>query len=46
MALKEPSIVQLGSKEFDFILYYPRDLAILAYEGNADYIGSLLIWDS
>lgn len=26
-------------EEFDFIVYYPRDLAILAYEGNADYIG-------
>jgi hypothetical protein len=26
-------------EEFDFIFYYPRDLAILAWEGNADYLG-------
>ena len=26
-------------EEFDFILYFPRDLAILAWEGNANYIG-------
>jgi hypothetical protein len=26
-------------EEFDFIIYYPRDLAILAYEGNANHIG-------
>jgi hypothetical protein len=25
-------------EEFDFIFYFPRDLAILAWEGNADYI--------
>jgi hypothetical protein len=25
-------------EEFDFILYFPRDLAILAWEGNRDYI--------
>jgi len=26
-------------QEFDFILYFPKDLAILAWEGNANYIG-------
>lgn len=26
-------------QEFDFITYFPRDLAILAWEGNRDYIG-------
>ncbi len=26
-------------QEFDFITYFPRDLAILAWEGNANYIG-------
>ncbi|MAN58749.1 MAG: hypothetical protein CMC08_02805 [Flavobacteriaceae bacterium] len=26
-------------QEFDFISYFPRDLAILAWEGNRDYIG-------
>jgi len=26
-------------EELDFIVYYPKDLAILAYEGNQDYIG-------
>ncbi len=26
-------------QELDFILYFPRDLAILAWEGNANYIG-------
>ncbi|MDC8005597.1 DUF5723 family protein [Aureisphaera galaxeae] len=26
-------------QEFDFISYFPRDLAILAWEGNANYIG-------
>ncbi|MCH9661789.1 MAG: hypothetical protein K0U54_12865 [Bacteroidetes bacterium] len=26
-------------QELDFISYFPRDLAILAWEGNADYIG-------
>jgi len=26
-------------EEFDFIFYFPRDLAILAWEGNRDYIG-------
>lgn len=25
-------------QEFDFITYFPRDLAILAWEGNADYL--------
>lgn len=25
-------------QEFDFISYFPRDLAILAWEGNADYL--------
>ncbi|MCW8980228.1 DUF5723 family protein [Altibacter sp.] len=25
-------------QEFDFILYFPRDLAILAWEGNRDYL--------
>jgi len=25
-------------EEFDFILYFPRDLAILAWEGNQDYL--------
>ena len=25
-------------EEFDFILYFPRDLAILAYHGNRDYL--------
>jgi hypothetical protein len=25
-------------EELDFILYYPRDLAILAYHGNRDYL--------
>jgi hypothetical protein len=25
-------------EEFDFILYFPRDLAILAWEGNRDYL--------
>jgi len=25
-------------QEFDFITYYPRDLAILAWEGNRDYL--------
>ncbi len=25
-------------QEFDFIIYFPRDLAILAWEGNRDYI--------
>ena len=25
-------------QEFDFITYFPRDLAILAWEGNRDYI--------
>ena len=26
-------------QEFDFVLYFPKDLAILAWEGNANYIG-------
>jgi len=26
-------------QELDFVLYFPRDLAILAWEGNQDYIG-------
>jgi len=26
-------------QELDFILYFPKDLAILAWEGNANYIG-------
>lgn len=26
-------------QEFDFISYFPRDLAILAWEGNRDYLG-------
>lgn len=26
-------------QELDFILYFPKDLAILAWEGNRDYIG-------
>ena len=26
-------------QELDFIFYFPRDLAILAWEGNANYIG-------
>lgn len=26
-------------QELDFILYFPRDLAILAWDGNANYIG-------
>lgn len=26
-------------EEFDFIAYFPKDLAILAFEGNQDYIG-------
>ncbi len=26
-------------QELDFILYFPRDLAILAWDGNRDYIG-------
>ncbi|MBK5214615.1 MAG: hypothetical protein JJE55_13250 [Flavobacteriaceae bacterium] len=26
-------------QEFDFITYFPRDLAILAWEGNRDYLG-------
>ena len=26
-------------QELDFILYFPRDLVILAWEGNANYIG-------
>ena len=25
-------------QEFDFVLYFPKDLAILAWEGNANYI--------
>ena len=25
-------------QEFDFIVYFPRDLAILAWEGNSDYL--------
>lgn len=26
-------------QEFDFISYFPKDLAVLAWEGNRDYIG-------
>ena len=26
-------------QEFDFIFYFPKDLAVLAWEGNSDYIG-------
>ncbi len=26
-------------QEFDFVLYFPKDLAILAWEGNTNYIG-------
>jgi hypothetical protein len=26
-------------QEFDFIAYFPKDLAILAWEGNRDYLG-------
>lgn len=26
-------------EELDFIVYFPKDLAVLAYEGNQDYIG-------
>ncbi len=26
-------------QEFDFIFYFPKDLAVLAWEGNANYIG-------
>lgn len=26
-------------QELDFILYFPKDLAVLAWEGNANYIG-------
>jgi len=26
-------------QEFDFVLYFPRDLAILGWEGNQNYIG-------
>ena len=25
-------------QEFDFVFYFPRDLAILAWEGNRDYL--------
>ena len=26
-------------QEFDFVFYFPKDLAVLAWEGNANYIG-------
>ncbi|MET3026694.1 DUF5723 family protein [Flavobacterium sp. UW10123] len=34
------SYVSFGAyQEFDFLMYFPKDLAILAIDGNRDYIG-------
>jgi hypothetical protein len=31
-------------QEFDFVCILPKDLGILALDGNRDYIGKSLIW--
>ncbi|MFT7336307.1 MAG: hypothetical protein ACI9M1_002261 [Porticoccaceae bacterium] len=37
---QKPAYVSFGMyQEFDFLMYIPKDLAILALEGNRDYLG-------